>query len=270
MQQWTYFAQGITMLNSLFIGAVGMAAQQAFIDSTANNLVNLSTPGFKKNRVSFKDMVYHGLERSDALTASDAQQWTGTGSTALLLGKTFSQGKLDRTGTPNDVAINGEGMVELVLPDGASAYTRNISLQISRDGLLSTADGYPLQQQISLPPDAGSMQIDRTGRVTVEVPNERNPVEVGQIELVRFVNPAGLTPLGDNLYGLTEKAGEPISGKAGESGFGVFMQGYSEASNVQLVEEMLSLTLAQRAYEASAKVVQASDEMLGIVNSLRR
>jgi flagellar basal-body rod protein FlgG len=231
-----------------------MAAQQAFIDSTANNLVNLSTPGFKKNRVSFKDMVYHGLERSDALTASDAQQWTGTGSTALLLGKTFSQGKLNRTGTPNDVAINGEGMVELVLPDGASAYTRNISLQISRDGLLSTADGYPLQQQISLPPDAGSMQIDRTGRVTVEVPNERNPVEVGQIELVR----------------LTEKAGEPISGKAGESGFGVFMQGYSEASNVQLVEEMLSLTLAQRAYEASAKVVQASDEMLGIVNSLRR
>jgi flagellar basal-body rod protein FlgG len=107
----------MTMLNSLFIGAVGMAAQQAFIDSTANNLVNLSTPGFKKNRVSFKDMVYHGLERSDALSASDTQQWTGTGSTALLLGKMFGQGKLDKTGVPNDVAINGEGMVELVLPE---------------------------------------------------------------------------------------------------------------------------------------------------------
>lgn len=258
------------MLDSLFIGAVGMAAQQAFIDSTANNLVNLSTPGFKKNRVSFKDMVYLGLERSDALAASDVQQWTGTGSTAVLLGKMFSQGKLDKTGIPNDLAINGEGMVEVVLSDGASAYTRNLSLQISRDGILSTADGYPLHQQISLPPDAGAIQIDRTGRVTVEVPNERNPVEVGQIELIRFVNPAGLIPLGDNLYGLSEKAGDPISGKAGEAGFGVFMQGYSEASNVQLVEEMISLTLAQRAYEASAKVVQASDEMLGIVNSLRR
>jgi flagellar basal-body rod protein FlgG len=258
------------MLNSLFIGAVGMAAQQAFIDSTANNLVNLSTPGFKKNRVSFKDMVYHGLERSDALSASDTQQWTGTGSTALLLGKMFGQGKLDKTGVPNDVAINGEGMVELVLPDGSSAYTRNLTLQISRDGILSTADGYPLHQQISLPPDAGAIQVDRTGRVTVEVPNERNPVEVGQIELIRFVNPAGLTPLGDNLYGSSEKAGDPTAGKPGEAGFGVFMQGYSEASNVQLVEEMISLTMAQRAYEASAKVVQASDELLGIVNNLRR
>ncbi|MFS0757028.1 flagellar hook-basal body complex protein [Noviherbaspirillum sp. 1P10PC] len=258
------------MLDSLFIGAVGMAAQQAFIDSTANNLVNLSTPSFKKNRVSFKDMVYHGLERADAPIAGDAQQWTGTGSTALLLGKMFSQGKLDKTGVPNDVAINGEGMVELVLPDGASAYTRTLTLQVSRDGLLSTADGYPLHQQISLPPDAGAIQIDRTGRVTVDVPNERNPVEVGQIELTRFVNPAGLIPLGDNLYGSSEKAGDPISGKPGEAGFGVFMQGYSEASNVQLVEEMISLTLAQRAYEASAKVVQASDEMLGIVNNLRR
>lgn len=258
------------MPDSLFIGAVGMAAQQAFIDSTANNLVNLSTPGYKKNRVSFKDMIYYGLERSDAITVSDAQQWTGTGSAALLLGKMFSQGKLDKTGIPNDVAINGEGLVEVVLPDGSSAYTRNLSLQIARDGMLSTADGYPLHQQISLPPDAGAIQIDRTGRVTVDVPNERNPVEAGHIELVRFVNPAGLIPLGDNLYGPSEKAGDPISGKPGDMGFGVFMQGYIEASNVQLVEEMISLTLAQRAYEASAKVVQASDEILGIVNSLRR
>lgn len=258
------------MLDSLFIGAVGMAAQQAFIDSTANNLVNLSTPGFKKNRVSFKDMVYRGLERSDVMMASDVQQWNGTGSAAVLLGKMFSQGKLDRSGIPSDVAISGEGMVELVLPDGGSAYTRNLSLQISRDGILSTADGYPLHQQISLPPDAGAIQIDRNGRVTVELPNERSPVEVGHIELVRFVNPAGLVPLGDNLYGPSEKAGDPISGKPGEAGFGVFMQGYTEASNVQLVEEMISLTLAQRAYEASAKVVQASDEMLGIVNNLRR
>jgi flagellar basal-body rod protein FlgG len=161
-------------------------------------------------------------------------------------------------------------MVELVLPDGGSAYTRSLSLQVSRDGMLTTADGYPLHQQISVPPDAGAIQIDRTGRVTVEVPNERNPVEAGQIELVRFVNPAGLVPLGDNLYGTSDKAGDPISGKPGESGFGVFMQGYAEASNVQLVEEMISITLAQRAYEASAKVVQASDEMLGIVNNLRR
>lgn len=258
------------MLNSLFIGAVGMAAQQAFIDSTANNLVNLLTPGFKKNRVSFKDMVYHGLDRSDALATSDAQQWAGTGSAALLLGKHFSQGKLDKTGVPNDIAINGEGLVELVLPDGASAYTRNLTLQISRDGTLSTADGYPLHQQISLPPDAGAIQIDRTGRVTVDVPNEANPVDVGQIELIRFANPAGLAPLGDNLYGMSEKAGDPISGKAGESGFGVFMQGYSEASNVQLGEELISITMAQRAYEANAKVVQAADEMLGIINSLRR
>lgn len=258
------------MLNSLFIGAVGMSAQQAYIDSTANNLVNLSTPAYKKSRVSFSDLLYRGVERGDTLTAGDTQQRIGSGSAAVMLGKLFSQGKLERTGVPGDVAISGEGLVEVVLPDGGSAYTRNPGLQVSRDGMLSTAEGYPLHQQIAVPPDAGAMQVDRDGRVTVEVPNERAPVEVGHIELVRFVNPAGLVPLGDNLYGASDKAGDPISGKAGEAGFGIFMQGYREASNVQMVEEMVNLTVAQRAYEASSKVVQASDEMLGIVNNLRR
>lgn len=258
------------MQNSLYVGATGMAAQQSYIDAIANNLANVNTPAYKKTRVSFQDIYLGALEQSAAGAGSDLQRPSGAGAVALLLGKQFSTGQLKKTDVPTDLAINGDGLVELVMPDGSTAYTRSLSLQVTRDGLLANADGYPLHQQVQVPLDATAMQIDATGKVTVSLPNEKAPVEAGQIELVRFVNPAGLAPIGDSLYGGSDKAGDALRGKAGDAGFGTLSQGYTEASNVQMVEEMVGLTLAQRAYEVNAKIIQASDEMLGIVNGLRR
>ena len=258
------------MNNSLYVGATGMAAQQTYIDAISNNLANVNTPAYKKSRISFQDIVLRTQERAEAGAGSDLQRSTGAGSVALMLGKQFSVGQLKKTDVPTDLAINGDGLVELVMPDGSTAYTRNLSLQVTRDGLLANADGYPLHQQVQIPLDATAMQIDATGKVMVTLPNEKAAVEAGQIELVRFVNPAGLAPMGDSLYGGSEKAGDALRGKAGDAGFGTLSQGYVEASNVQLVEEMVGLTLAQRAYEINAKLVQASDEMMGIVNGLRR
>lgn len=258
------------MINSLYVGATGMAAQQLYIDTISNNLANVNTTAFKKTRVSFQDMVARAVERSDVASGSDLQRGAGMGSVALLMGKQFSPGQLKKTDVPTDLAISGEGLVELVLPDGSAAYTRNLSLQVTRDGLLASAEGYPLHQQIQIPPETTAMTVDPTGKVMVTVPTEKAPVEAGHIELVRFANPAGLVPMGESLYSGSEKAGDPMRGKGGDGGFGSFSQGYVEASNVQLVEEMIGLTLAQRAYEVNAKIIQASDEMLGIVNGLRR
>jgi flagellar basal-body rod protein FlgG len=258
------------MQNSLYVGATGMAAQQTYIDAIANNLANVNTPAYKKTRISFQDIYLGALEHSAVGAGSDLQRASGAGAVALSLGKQFSTGQLKKTDVPTDLAINGDGLVELVLPDGSTAYTRSLSLQVTRDGLLANADGYPLHQQIQVPLDATAMLIDATGKVSVSLPNEKTPVEAGQIELVRFVNPAGLAPIGDSLYGGSDKAGDALRGKAGDAGFGTLSQGYTEASNVQMVEEMVGLTLAQRAYEVNAKIIQASDEMLGIVNGLRR
>ena len=258
------------MSNSLYVAAAGMAAQQTYINTISNNLANINTPAYKKSRVSFKDMVMRLQDRADTVTGSDLQRSVGAGSVALMLGKQFTSGQLKKTDVPTDLAINGDGLVELIMPDGSTAYTRNLSLQVTRDGLLANAEGYPLHQQIQIPLDATSMQIDATGKVMVTVPNEKSAVEAGQIELVRFVNLAGLVPMGDSLYGGSEKAGDALRGKSGDAGFGSLAQGYVEASNVQLGEEMVGLTLAQRAYEINAKMIQMSDEILGIVNGLRR
>lgn len=258
------------MSNSLYVAAAGMAAPQTYINTISNNLANVNTPAYKKSRVSFQDMVLQLQDRAEAGAGSDLQRSADAGSVALMLGKQFTTGQLKKTDVLTDLAINRDGLVELIMPDGSTAYTRNLSLQVTRDGLLANADGYPLHQQIQIPLDATGMQIDGTGKVTVTVPNEKAAVEAGQIELVRFVNPAGLAPLGDSLYRGSEKAGDALRGKAADAGFGSLAPGYVEASNVQLVEEMVGLTLAQRAYEINAKVIQASDEMLGIVNGLRR
>lgn len=169
-----------------------------------------------------------------------------------------------------DIAINGKGFLEVTLPDGSSAYTRSGALQVTPEGLLATSDGNPLRSSIQIPSDAKDILIDASGRVMVSVPNEKERIEAGQIEMVDFINPAGLAPIGENLYINTEKAGEPVAGAPGVDSFGQISQGYLEASNVKMVEEMVSLILAQRAYEVSSKVVQASDEMLGISNNLRR
>jgi flagellar basal-body rod protein FlgG len=261
------------MIDSLYIGASGMNSQQLNVDTISNNLANVNTPAFKKSRVSFQDLMYRELgNRGIDLSANstDLAQRFGSGVGVMQLSKLFQNGELKKTDSPMDIAISGKGFIEVTLPDGSSAYTRYGSLQVTPEGLLATVDGNPLRQNIHIPSDVKDIVIDSAGKVMVSVPNEANRVEVGQIELVDFVNPAGLSPVGDNLYIATDKAGTPITGNPGTDSFGSISQGYLEASNVKLVEEMVNLILAQRAYEVSAKIVQASDEMLGISNNLRR
>jgi flagellar basal-body rod protein FlgG len=260
------------MIDSLYIGASGLNSQQMNVDTISNNLANVNTPAYKKSSISFQDLMYRDVAGSgiDINGNPDVTQHFGAGVGVMQLNKLFQDGVLKQTGSPMDIAISGKGFLEVTLPDGSSAYTRSGSLQITPDGLLATSDGNPLKQMIHIPSDMKDIVIDSTGKVTVSVPNETNRIEVGQIELTNFINPAGLTPLGNNLYIPTDKAGEPVIGNAGSDSFGTISQGYVEASNVSLVDEMVSLILAQRAYEVSAKVIQASDEMLGISNNLRR
>lgn len=259
------------MPNSLYIGATGMAAQQVQLDAIANNLANVNTPAYKADRVSFQTLFQAAqVERAQASSGSDLQTTLGMGVAPLILGKVFAAGELKKTDQPLDLALNGDGFIEVVMPDGSSAYTRSLSLQINRDGLLATADGLPLHQSINIPTDATAITIDRTGKISVSVPDESTPVDLGQLELARFINPAGLQSMGSNLYLPSEKAGEAIRGKPGDTGFGRLSQGYQEASNVRLVDQIVALTATRQAFELAAKVVQAADEMEGTVNNLRR
>jgi flagellar basal-body rod protein FlgG len=259
------------MLDSLYIGATGMGAQQLNVETISNNLANVNTTGYKKGRVSFQDLMYRPVTNRGLDSAQiNSDQLLGAGVGVLQLGKIFQNGELKQTDSSMDVAINGNGFFEVTLPDGSAAYTRNGSFQVTAEGLLAASNGNPLRQEIHIPADAKSIVINASGKVLVSVPNEVKPIEIGQIELTSFLNPTGLIPLGDNLYIPTDKAGDPSIGNPGENSLGTLSQGYLEASNVKLVDEMVSLIVAQRAYEVSAKVVQAADEMFGISNNLRR
>jgi flagellar basal-body rod protein FlgG len=257
------------MLDSLYIGATGMAAQQTNVDTISNNLANVNTPTYKKTRVVFEDLLIQETGRAGGTDASAAAV-VGAGTALASSGKIFTDGDLKQTQNPLDVAIRGRGFLEVVLPDGSSGYTRSGTLQAGRDGVLATSDGTPLKAAIQVPPDAKDIVIDANGRVTVALPGQTDRDEIGQLELVNFVNPAGLKPIGENLYAATDKSGDPSIGKPGDEGFGTLAQGFLESSNVKLVDELISLIVAQRAYQLNAKIVQASDEMLGISNNLRR
>jgi flagellar basal-body rod protein FlgG len=246
--------------DALYIAATGMNAQQLNVDTIANNLANVNTPGFKKARVSFQDMMYREAARS-AL---------GSGVSVTGTSRAFEGGELKKTESPLDVAIRGDGFIEVVTPDGSTAYTRGGTLQVNRDGLLSNAQGLPLKASIRVPDDAQGLTIASDGRVLARTAQQGNPFEIGRIDLARFTNPTALAPLGDNLFRPTDASGDARTARPGEEGFGTFAQGYVEASNVKLIEEMVELMIAQRAYEVSTKVIQASDEMMGMTNSLRR
>lgn len=259
------------MLDSLYIAATGMNAQQTGIDTISNNLANVNTPAFKKGRVGFQDLMYRELARANGLAGSaDNSVRAGVGVGIAGASKLFAAGELKKTEGPLDVAIRGRGFFEVVLPDGTHAYTRAGALQLDKDGMLTTAEGHLLEPAIQVPSDAASVTIEASGRVLALLPDESEPVEIGLIPLADFVNPSGLQPLGDNLYLPTERSGDAFIGKPGEANFGSVAQGFLESSNVKLIEEFINLILAQRAYEVSAKAIQASDEMLGIANNLRR
>jgi len=258
------------MLDSLYIAATGMAAQQLNVDTISNNLANVNTPAFKKNKINFADLMYREVSRGNRPLGTTAGNRYGVGVGVSSTGKIFTAGDLKKTDQPLDLAIRGKGMFEVTLPDNSVAYTRGGSLQLDKDGNLTTAEGYLLNPAIRIPPDATAVTIDTGGKVLATVPDETDPIEIGTLTLSDFVNPTALRPLGDNLYVPTEKSGEAIPGKPGEQGLGPLAQGFLEASNVQLVDEFVNLIVAQRAYEANSKAIQASDEMLGIGNNLRR
>jgi flagellar basal-body rod protein FlgG len=262
------------MFDALSIGATGMQAQQAHVEAIAHNLANVNTSGFKKTRVSFSDLVVGGVasgQRADAVAnGAFVSTATGAGVQAAAIVQVFSGGDLKATGSAMDVAINGDGFLELAMPDGTRAYARGGTWKVNDDGLLASEAGIPLKPGIAVPANAQGLIVSANGRVQARLPGQAEPVDLGQLELVRFPNAQGLLAQGGNVYRATDASGEAIAGRAGEDGMGTLVQGFLEGSNVKLVEEMVDLMVAQRAYEASVKVVQASDEMLGMVNGLRR
>lgn len=260
------------MNDSLYIAATGMHMQQKSVDTIANNMANVNTPGYKRGRVSFEDMVYRDLGGASAVAGAPGAQrpWQGSGVAVSSILKSFVAGEIKQTGQRMDLAIQGEGFIEVVAADGTSAYTRGGALVIDKEGFLAGAGGHALKPAIHVGTDAREIAIEADGRVMVRSRDESSMVEAGRIELVRFADTSGLTALGSNLYQPTEGSGEAIAGRAGEDGLGTLAQGFVEASNVNLVEEMVELMMAQRAYESSVKVIQASDELLAMSNNLRK
>jgi flagellar basal-body rod protein FlgG len=265
------------MFDAFSVGATGMQAQQLNVETIANNIANANTVGFKKARVGFTDlMVREGMRvaqpgaeelRAGALAPAGM---TSAGVGIASVAKVFEQGDLKKTDAPLDIAIQGDGFLEVSMADGFSAYTRGGSLKVNKDGLLVMPSGNPLKPEIRIPDNAQTITIAADGTVSVRAGNQATAVVAGQLQLVRFTNPAGLLANGDNLYRATDSSGEAITARAGEDGTGTIAQGSLESSNVKMVDEMVNLMLAQRAYESSLKVVQAADEMYGMVNNLRK
>lgn len=265
------------MIDALYIGATGMHAQQMNVETISNNLANVNTIGYKKGRVGFSDLVTRDAGRVAQPTGAESEaglfspaQRLGVGVGISSMSKIFDLGDIKKTESAYDLAIQGDGFFEVSMPDGTRAFTRGGTFKVNKDGQLATEAGHVLKPGIAIPDNVQAMTITADGRVQVSVAGQSGSIEAGQLEMVRFTSPALLTAQGENLYRSNDNTGEPVAGRPGENGIGTLAQGFLEGSNVKLVEEMVSLMIAQRAYEASVKVVQASDEMLGMVNNLRR
>ncbi|HEX6925031.1 MAG TPA: flagellar basal-body rod protein FlgG [Longimicrobiaceae bacterium] len=260
---------------ALRAAATGMRAQQTRTEVIANNLANVSTTGFKRSRAHFEDLLYQTVQGSstvgqDAASTVPAIQ-VGRGTRLSAVQRLHTQGPLEQTDRPLDVAIEGEGFFQIELPNGTIGYTRDGSFTISDEGTLVTQSGYAVVPGIRVPDDASDIAISRTGIVTVQVAGEAGRMEeIGRIELARFANPTGLLALGENLYAETAASGEPVLGYPQEDGLGRLVQGSLEASNVEIVQEMVDMITAMRAYEVNSKSIRNSEEMLQIANSLVR
>jgi flagellar basal-body rod protein FlgG len=251
-----------------------MKAQQTNLDVIANNLANVNTTGFKKERAEFQDLLYQidrepGAPVEPGSTVPTGIQ-VGVGSRVAGTDRLMGQGTVQVTDNPLDLMIQGKGFFQIAMPDGNTAYTRAGSFKVDAQGQIVTSDGYLLEPPITVPEDAMEISVGETGIVSVKTAGSSAFEEIGQIELARFVNPAGLLAVGKNLFLETDASGAPFVGNPGEDGMGSLVQGSLEMSNVQVVDEMVSLIVAQRAYEASSKAVQAADDMLGIANTLRK
>ena len=261
------------MFRSLHIAATGMAAQEAQLDSISNNLANVNTAGFKKTRADFQDLVYQtvraaGSPNSSTTTAPTGLQ-VGSGVRIVATSRQFTQGTLEQTGNPLDLAIEGNGFFVVQQPDGTSAYTRAGTLKTDGQGRIVTAEGMPIEPPISIPADATGVTIGSDGTVSATTKGQATPVVLGNIQLASFINPAGLSSSGHNLMTATSASGDPQLGNPGTDGRGTILQGSVEHANVEVVEEMVNLIAAQRAYEINTKVITAADDMLRSATELR-
>ena len=262
------------MISALWTAATGMNAQEKNIDVSSNNLSNVNTNGFKKGRVDFEDLMYTNLTQPGSPNTQGSQipvgEEIGHGTKVSSTEKIFTQGNLQNTDNPLDVVIEGDGFLQVRKPDGSIAYTRDGSLKQDSNGQLVTSEGYPIQPEITIPPETTDITITTDGTVNVQTAGDNQPQQIGQIQLARFSNPAGLNSTGRNLFEETIASGQPFVGSPGSEGFGTISQGFLEMSNVKVVEEMVNMISAQRAYEVNSKSIQAADEMLNTANQLRR
>ena len=262
------------MVRSLFTAATGMIAQQTQVDVTSHNIANVNTMGYKKNRAEFADLMYQVMSYAGTPTSTTTTHPTGIevglGVRPQAITKIHSQGYFKETGNNLDMVIAGNGFFQVQMPDGTTAYTRNGAWKLDSDGNIVNDDGLQLVPNITIPADATQISIDIDGTVSVLQPGAQEMQQVGQIEIVNFINPAGLHSSGDNLFLETGASGAPIIGIAGQDGLGQIKQGFVEMSNVQLVEEMTELITGQRAYEANSKAITTSDAMLQTTNELKR
>lgn len=260
------------MLKSLTTAATGMIAQQNNLDVVANNIANVNTTGFKKQRAEFQDLLSVAERTPGALMNQGTYQPVGVeiglGVKTSATTRIFTEGVLQSTGRPYDVAIEGEGFFQILRSDGSLAYTRDGSFQIDAMGQLCTSDGYLLQPQITIPQNATEVNITSDGNVSVKVGNDTTQTTVGEIQLVKFQNPTGLLSIGHNLYIETPGSGVPVPGTPGEDGFGQLQQSFLEGSNVQIVDELINLIKAERAFESNSKIVNASSSILQQTNQM--
>ncbi|TAM76051.1 flagellar basal-body rod protein FlgG [bacterium] len=261
------------MMRALYTAATGMTAQQYNMDTISNNLANIDTQGFKGNQARFQDLIYETLRAPGSPVGASVVptgQDVGLGVKIASSEKTFTQGSLQQTGNPLDVAIEGDGFFQVTLPDGTAAYTRDGSFKRDANGTLVTADGYLLSPQITVPQNATQVSVGADGTVTSLIPGSQLPQTLGQVSLVRFTNPAGLSPMGKNLFTQTGASGAPVISQPGINGAGTLQQGFLENSNVQVVNEIVNMIVAQRAYEANSKAISTSDQMLSTAVNIVR
>lgn len=262
------------MIRSLWTAASGMQAQSTNIDVIANNLANVNTTSFKRSRADFQDLIYETMRAAGSTSADGSQLPTGIqighGTRPAAVQMNFSQGDFHHTHNDLDLAIEGGGFFQVTNTDGDTVYTRAGSFKVDGTGRVVTSDGFPIEPEIVIPLDATSINVGMDGTISVMQPGSTTATEVGTLTMARFINPAGLQAIGRNLYQTTDASGDAITGTAGQDGIGTLAQGYLEMSNVNVVDEMVNMISAQRAYEINSKSIRTADEMLQMANQLKR
>ena len=262
------------MIRSLWSAATGMQAQNLNIDVISNNLANVSTSGYKRSRADFQDLLYQTLRSPGVASSADTEVPSGIqvghGTRPSATQKIFTQGDFQNTENDLDMAIEGDGFFQVIQPNGEIAYTRAGTFKLDSDGRVVTSDGFPMEPELTIPADTVALSIGTDGTVSVLLYGETAATQIGNIELAQFTNPTGLQSIGRNLFIPTTASGDATAGTPGEEGLGTLAQGYLELSNVSVVDEMVNMIVAQRAYETNSKTIQASDEMLQTATNLKR